>query len=95
MIHVPVDRYPFTRPICPFSRRILIPCGCVGDLVRMSFTIPSVSLPVRWSFFNTIETGIPGLISERLVPSMFLNVVMDQHFDTVFKEDFDFICLNC
>ncbi len=35
----------------------------------MSLTIPSVSFPDRWSFFNTIETFKPGLILTRLYHS--------------------------
>lgn len=58
----------FTRPTSPLSRRTLIPCGWAGVFVRMSLTIPSVSFPVRWSFFNTIETRSPGLMSHLLVP---------------------------
>ena len=42
----------------------------VGELVKMSFTIPSVSFPLRWSFLSTIETLSPGLMSARLVPSI-------------------------
>ena len=37
----------FTRPIAPLSKRTLIPWGCVGDFVRISFTTPLVNLPVR------------------------------------------------
>jgi len=40
-----------TRPTAPLSRRTLMPWGWVGDFVRISFTIPSVSLPDRWSCF--------------------------------------------
>lgn len=47
-----------------------MPCGCAGEFVSISSTIPSVSFPVRWSFFKTIETRNPGLISERLLPSI-------------------------
>ena len=36
----------------------------------MSFTIPSVRFPVRWSSFNTIETCNPGLMFLRCVPFM-------------------------
>jgi hypothetical protein len=60
----------FTRPISPLSRRTLIPWGWVDEFVRISATIPSVSFPVCWSCFNTIETRNPGLISARLVPSI-------------------------
>ena len=60
----------FTRPTAPLSRRTLIPCGCSGDLVKMSLIIPSVSLPVFWSNFNTIATRRPAFISDSLVPSI-------------------------
>src|SRR3990170_409028 len=60
----------FTRPTSPLSKRTLIPCGCVGELVKIFFTIPFVSFPVCWSFFDTIETCNPGLMSERLLPSI-------------------------
>ena len=66
----PNYKIPFTRPTSPVSRRTLIPCGWAAELVRMSLTIPSVSFPVRWSFFITIETRSPGLMSLLLVPSM-------------------------
>ncbi len=59
----------FTRPTSPLARRTLIPRGWVDEFVRISATIPSVCFPVCWSRFNTIETGDPGLISARLVPS--------------------------
>ena len=36
----------------------------------MSFTIPSVSFPECWSFFNTIKTCKPAFIFARFVPSM-------------------------
>ncbi len=39
-------------------------------LVRIFFTIPSVSTPVRWSFFKMIATNIPGLMFALTVPSM-------------------------
>jgi hypothetical protein len=48
------SRFLLTRQISPLSSRTLIPWGGVGDLVRMSFTTPSVSLPERWSSFKTI-----------------------------------------
>jgi hypothetical protein len=60
----------FTRPTSPLSKRTLIPCGCTAEFVRIFFTTPSVSFPVRWSCFNTIETRKPGLMSARLVPFM-------------------------
>jgi len=36
----------------------------------MSLTIPSVSFPDPWSFFNTTDTFKPGLILTRSVPFM-------------------------
>jgi hypothetical protein len=56
-----------TRPTSPVSSRTFIPCGCLEDFVRISLTIPSVRLPVRWSSFNTIFTCIPVFISDRLI----------------------------
>ena len=38
----------------------------------MSLTTPSVSFPVLWSVFNTIETLEPGLTSALCVPLMLL-----------------------
>ena len=35
----------------------------------MSFTLPSVSFPECWSFFNTIKTCMPAFIFARFVPS--------------------------
>ena len=40
-------RITFTRPTTPLTRRTLMPCGWVGDLVRIAPTIPSVSVPER------------------------------------------------
>ena len=57
-----------TLPISLLSNRTLIPCGWVGDFVKMSFTIPSVNLLVFWSFFKTIRTLVPGLMSAHIVP---------------------------
>jgi hypothetical protein len=51
-----------TLPILPFVRRTLIPWGWVGLLVRMSLTVPSVSLPLRWSCFWMMATFTPALI---------------------------------
>lgn len=59
-----------TRPISPLSNRTLIPWGCIGDFVKMSFTTPSVSFPEGWFCFNTIKTLNPGFISPRFVPFM-------------------------
>src|SRR4051794_30506692 len=42
-----------------------MPCGCVGLLVRMRATMPSVNAPVRWFCFSTICTRNPGRISLR------------------------------
>jgi len=36
----------------------------------MSFTIPSVSFPEGWSFFNTIKTRKPAFICARFVLSI-------------------------
>ena len=40
------------------------------SFVRISLTIPSVRLPVRWSSFITIFTCIPGFRSDRLISLM-------------------------
>ena len=37
-------------------------------LVKRSLTTPWVSLPLRWFFFRTIITAIPGVISSRCCP---------------------------
>jgi hypothetical protein len=34
----------------------------------MSFTMPSVSFPDRWSFFSTMKTRKPAFILPRFVP---------------------------
>ncbi len=60
----------FTRPTSPLSNRTLIPYRCAGEFVKISFTVPSVSFPVRWSIFNTIDTRNPDFISDRLIPSI-------------------------
>jgi hypothetical protein len=44
----------------------LIPCGWEAELVKISFTIPSVNLPVGWSCLRTMWTRDPGLISARV-----------------------------
>ncbi len=75
------DKICFTLPTSPLSKRTLIPCGCERDLVKTSFTIPSVNAPVHWSFFNTIATLIPGFISDRLFPLMFLSSPAVCHFE--------------
>ena len=49
-----------------------MPRWCLGALVRIFFTTPSVNSPVRWSFFKMILTNIPGLIFALMVPSMFV-----------------------
>lgn len=56
------DSSSFTRPTSPVSRRTLMPCGWVGDFVRMSCTTPLVRMPLRWCCFCTICTSTPGLI---------------------------------
>src|SRR5688572_15280785 len=60
----------FTRPTWPSCKRTLMPCGWVGDFVRISLTMPCVSLPVRWSCFRTISTIMPGLMWARVCPFM-------------------------
>ena len=62
----------FTLPTWPLAKRTLIPWGWVGELVRISLTIPSVSFPVPWSAFNTIKTRKPGFMLLRSVPLMLL-----------------------
>src|SRR4051794_37561361 len=54
-----------TRPTLPLSSITLMPCGCVGLLVRMRATTPSVNAPVRWFCFSTICTRNPERISLR------------------------------
>src|SRR3989344_6279941 len=49
-----------TRPTSPDASRTLIPRGCTGALVRMSFTTPRVDIPFPWSCFSTITTVNPG-----------------------------------
>ena len=51
-----------TLPTLPSVSRTLIPWGWVELLVRISLTMPSVNLPLRWSCFKTIFTRIPCLI---------------------------------
>jgi hypothetical protein len=46
-----------TLPTMPFSRRTLIPRGCVGEFVRISFTTPSVSFPLDGTE-KRFDTGI-------------------------------------
>jgi len=65
----------FTLPTWPSSRRTLIPWGCVADFVRISRTTPSVSRPVLWSCFNTMETFNPGRMSARFIPSFIYNSI--------------------
>jgi hypothetical protein len=43
-----------------------------GDFVRISFTIPPVRFPVRWSCFCVMCTHSPGLMSLRFFPFMLL-----------------------
>lgn len=45
------------RPTSSLSKRTLMPYGWFGDLIKMSFTIPSVKLPPHWSCFKTIDTN--------------------------------------
>src|SRR4029077_1693285 len=59
-----------TRPTAPLVSRTLMPCGWVGEEVRMSRTMPRVLLPVAWSCLRTISTASPGWMSCRRVPSM-------------------------
>ena len=52
-----MEPYPLTsltRPTCPLTRRTLMPCEWVGELVIISLTTPWVSLPLCWSAFNTM-----------------------------------------
>lgn len=64
----------WTLPTSPVTSRTLIPREWVGELVRMSFTIPSSSFPVGWSFFRTIETWVPGFKLARFVLSIFISL---------------------
>ena len=49
----------------PVASRTLIPREWKADVVRMSFTTPLVSFPVRWSCFCVMFTRSPGLMSMR------------------------------
>src|SRR3990172_10221089 len=51
-----------TLPTLPSVSHTLIPWGWIELLVRISLTIPSVNLPLRWSCFKTIFTRMPSLI---------------------------------
>ena len=55
-----------TRPTSPEVKRTLMPWGWAADLVRSSRTTPSVRVPDAWSFFCTIRTREPALMSARL-----------------------------
>jgi hypothetical protein len=35
--------------------------------------MPRVSFPVRWSFFSTISTSVPGFISRRFFAAIWYN----------------------
>ena len=59
-----------TLPTCPSVSRTLMPWGWRADRVRRSLTKPRVSFPVRWSFFKTIPTSVPGTMSRRFFPSI-------------------------
>ena len=48
-----------TRPTMPESSFTFMPCGWFDDLVKIRLTIPSVVLPVLWSFFCTTSTSWP------------------------------------
>ena len=74
-----------TRPTSPPSRRTLIPWWWTGELVRMSFTIPFVSVPDRWSFFKTMYTCDPGCICSRLVPSICLSSLFSRHLRSFYR----------
>ena len=51
-----------TLPTLPSVSRTLIPWGWVELLVRISLTMPSVNMPLRWCCFKTIFTRMPDLI---------------------------------
>ena len=68
--HIHTSRISLIRPTMPLCRRTLMPWGWVADRVRISLTMPSVSLPERWSCFWMTLTRAPALISDRLFPFM-------------------------
>lgn len=70
----------FTRPTCPSSNRTFIPWGCVLDFVRISFTIPSVNVPVLWCCFKTIFTRNPGEMFFRSCPFKWIPLFHYDHF---------------
>ena len=37
-----------------------MPCGCEDDVVNLPLTTSRVRVPVRWSWFKTPATVIPG-----------------------------------
>lgn len=53
-----------------------MPWGWEGEFVRMSFTTPSVSFPVLWSFFKTILTASPGEIFRLCLPSRLFSIFL-------------------
>lgn len=59
----------FTLPTRPLVNLTFIPWGWVADFVRISRTMPSVSFPLLWSCFSTMETVKPARISVLFVPS--------------------------
>ena len=84
----------FTRPISPLLNRTLIPWWWLGEFVSTSLTIPSVNLPDRWSFFNTIKTRMPDLISARFVPFNLIAQVICRSF-LIWNNSLHFIfCLS-
>ena len=75
----------FTRPTIPFSRRTLIPKGWDEDLVRISFTIPSVNFPVFWLPFWTTFTLEPRFMLPLVSPSNAGNYIMFGIIKTTLK----------
>ncbi len=58
----------FTRPTWPSFRRTLIPCGWKLEFVKISATIPQVSMPVFWSAFSATSTLEPIFMSFLFCP---------------------------
>lgn len=63
----------WTRPTWPVCNRTLMPCGWLGEFVRIVFTTPRVSFPVRWSNFWTMSTVSPRWIFLRLDPGILVD----------------------
>ena len=67
----------WTLPTWPSVNRTFIPCGWLLEFVKMSFTVPLVSFPLRWSAFSTMSTEVPGVISFRFLPFILLQSLLE------------------